>query len=272
MESLACWQQRAREPQQVCELGRRPTARGFQWSHWGLQLRGRPPVPAPPACLSSFRYLAIDIHPRSGMSFSLLLTSGDSSQAGIKHQGNAQHISPPGASWTSPQILQCPSQLSLSIKRLNGGQHLPVSREFPLLAPARCAASRDGPARLPRERALPLLPNGSPGWRQSLIFSPRGRSLNSSNSPSPLLPPELQRQLCSPSSELTPPCPPTPAPRRQAEAFLHTLGNIRNEQPPSSILPVVFSPLRSRDALRESVIGVASILKMRILRLRREPR
>lgn len=187
-------------------------------------------MPAPPAWLSPFSYLATDIHPRSGMSFSLLLTSGDSSQAGIKHQGNAQHISPPGASWTSPQILQCPSQLSLSIKRLNGGQHLPVSREFPLLAPARCAASRDGPARLPREPALPLLPNGSPGWRQSLIFSPRGRSLNSSNSPSLLLCPELQREPSSPS-ELTPPLPPPPPPavRQRPSCTLWVISRMNND-------------------------------------------
>lgn len=137
---LGSWRagsRRAREPQQVCELGVMSHCTGLPWSHSGLQLLGRPPLPAlPTACLCLFRYLATGTPPRSGTS---LPASDLRRQESGWHRasGKCPTRQSPRASWTAPRILPCPSQLSLSTKRLNGGQHLPVSREFPLLAPAR---------------------------------------------------------------------------------------------------------------------------------------
>ena len=59
----------------------------------------------------------------------LLLISGDSSQAGMGHQGSAQHISPQGPPRPPPRSSAAHFPVQ---RRLNSSQHLPVSREFPL--------------------------------------------------------------------------------------------------------------------------------------------
>lgn len=108
---LGSWRagsRRAREPQQVCELGVMSHCTGLRWSHSGLQLLGRPPLPAlPTACLCLFRYLATGTPPRSGTS---LPASDLRRQESGWHRasGKCPTRQSPRASWTTPRILPLP--------------------------------------------------------------------------------------------------------------------------------------------------------------------
>lgn len=124
MENLECWQQRAGDLWQLYELKELHDSTA---SRQGLQLVDRPPLPRTslPALLGVWWHVHLPD-----------LVSLPTPDLSRQHPGCHQASFPGGTFQTSPQILQCSFPLSLSGKRMNGGQRLPISREFPLLAPA----------------------------------------------------------------------------------------------------------------------------------------
>lgn len=118
MENLACWQPRAGDLWQLYEL---KELRDSTASHQVLQLVDRPPLPSTsmPALLGVWWH----VHLPDLVS---LPTPDLSRQHPGCHQASIPGVG--GPFQTSSQILQCPFPLSLSGKKMNGSQRLPISR------------------------------------------------------------------------------------------------------------------------------------------------